>query len=254
MRGVCTCAIRVWQWGGALGCVQGALNGHWSYPWILQLMPGDNSADEHTEAHSALHIRVNKTSTTNPGAQEKDFSSFFCNSTSISHLSSAGGGRNKSVLIWGFFLASSSVMSQDPREWRQRQGMSVVVYHQPNLATTEIILLPIGSSVVSTPGTLLCSKPQSSFKCPLFSSFRAICRHLGSSRGSHTVLCWSWGTLNRLSQACLAAPSSFFPSSVSLGLCLGKWPSSSLSLDSAKLYGGSLIHFFPCAGYFLIVP
>lgn len=59
--------------------------------------------------------------------------------------------------------------------------------------------------------------------------------------GAH--MSWWWGT-GHLSQACLATPSTLSSSSVSLGLCLGKWPSSSLFLGLFGVTQG--------AGYFLI--
>lgn len=53
-------------------------------------------------------------SAANPDAIKTGFSLFFCSLIYISHIYSAGGGRNKSKCIWGFPLVFSSVVSQGP--------------------------------------------------------------------------------------------------------------------------------------------
>lgn len=56
MHGVCARALSVCgsKWvHSAARSVHGALNRPQCYPWIVQLMPGDDGADRHTEAPTA---------------------------------------------------------------------------------------------------------------------------------------------------------------------------------------------------------
>lgn len=166
-------------------------------PGIVHLMPGDNGAGEHTEAHSWLCLRVNRSQL--QIHVHKKYISFFCNSISSSHFFSSGGGRNKSKSIWGFSPASSSVVSQVQGNRGNTKG------HLLWFCGYRVILLRVGSSVVCL--------------CQWVSFFQAL-RFLHVSPSSAPSMwfagtrghpgphmpCWWWGT-GHLYQACLAMSS-----------------------------------------------
>ena len=105
-------------------------------PGIAQSMPGDNGADGHADAHSLWSLRGSSLSPKSRCNKNMLFL-FFCNLTYISHLYSAGNDRNKSKGI-GFFLPSPALWPKVQGGWGSAKGTSVVVYHQPTLAATEI--------------------------------------------------------------------------------------------------------------------
>lgn len=90
-----------------------------------------------TQTPTACGASEEAVSAPNPGAIKICFSLFFCNLTYISHLYSAGNDRNKSKGI-GFFLLSPALWPKVQGGWGSAKGTSVVVYHQPTLAATEI--------------------------------------------------------------------------------------------------------------------
>ena len=194
-----------------------------------------------TQTPAACGASEDAVSAPNPGAIKIWFSLFFCNLTYISHLYSAWNDRNKSKGIGGFFLLSLALWPKVQGGWGSSKGTSVVVYHQPTLATTKISSFLLGPqwSVLHW----YFSVPNLRPLCPFPSSAPSV-RYAGTrSHPEAPTPCWVMRDSGHLSQARVAT---YFSSKASLGCCLGKWPRSS-SLRFCKLCRHSVITYSPWA-------
>ena len=194
-----------------------------------------------TQTPAACGASEEAVSAPNPGAIKIWFSLFFCNLTYISHLYSAWNDRNKSKGIGGFLLLSLALWPKVQGGWDSSKGTSVVVYHQPTLATTKISSFLLGPqwSVLHW----YFSVPNLRPLCPFPSSAPSM-RYAGTrSHPEAPIPCWVMRDSGHLSQARVAT---YFSSKASLGCCLGKWPCSS-SLRFCKLCRHSVITYSPWA-------